>query len=233
MKRCFLFDVDGTLTEPRKRIDPIFSHFFEGWASQNVAYLVSGSDLPKIKEQLGQDIIDSCNGIFACMGNEYWKGEQLIYANKFKPNNEVYDYLLKQLSRSDWKIAMPPHIEERTGMMNFSILGRGAEHDLRKQYNEWDAEHKQRETIAQKFNEKFSNKYNLQAVVGGAISIDIQEIGKDKGQIMEHIDYDETIFFGDMCQKGGNDYSLAQKVSTAWNVESPKDTYNILNLKYE
>ena len=29
MDRMYLFDVDGTLTEPRQRIDPDFAQFFE------------------------------------------------------------------------------------------------------------------------------------------------------------------------------------------------------------
>ncbi len=70
---CFLFDVDGTLTSPRSTIDEEYVSFFRDWVSSNDVFLVSGSDLPKIKEQIPIDILNQCQGIFACMGNELWK----------------------------------------------------------------------------------------------------------------------------------------------------------------
>ena len=50
--KCFLFDIDGTLTEPRQLMDSEFANWFKDWVSEHDVYLVSGSDLPKIQEQI-------------------------------------------------------------------------------------------------------------------------------------------------------------------------------------
>ena len=47
--KCFLFDVDGTLTEPRQRMTEEFALFFSDWMEGKDVFLVSGSDFPKIK----------------------------------------------------------------------------------------------------------------------------------------------------------------------------------------
>jgi phosphomannomutase len=65
----YLFDVDGTLTPPRLSIEKDFEEFFYNWCQDKKVYLVTGSDLPKVKEQLSQRIIDSCSGLFCSMAN--------------------------------------------------------------------------------------------------------------------------------------------------------------------
>ena len=51
MKKIYIFDVDGTLTPSRRRMTEDFEQFFSKWAQKNIFYLVSGSNLEKIKEQ--------------------------------------------------------------------------------------------------------------------------------------------------------------------------------------
>ena len=45
-----MFDVDGTLTPARSLMDDQFKNFFLEWSESKLIYLVSGSDLKKIKE---------------------------------------------------------------------------------------------------------------------------------------------------------------------------------------
>jgi len=229
---CFLFDVDGTLTEACKRIDGTFSKYFERWATFHPTYLVSGSKFSQIQAQVGEDIIDACKGVFSCMGNEYWVGDALLYQNKLDLKSDVYDFLLSKLENSPWTVRSPPHFEERSGMLNFSILGRGASFELRGAYKKWDDANKERRSIADEFNSKFSDKYNLEALVGGEISLDIQQKGMDKGQIINHLDYERIIFFGDKCYEGGNDHALFSKVDEGWSVKGWEETYSILKKSY-
>ena len=49
---CFIFDVDGTLTDARQPMDAEFETFFKSWMQDKNVYLVSGSDLEKIEEQV-------------------------------------------------------------------------------------------------------------------------------------------------------------------------------------
>ena len=50
---------------------------------------------------------------------------------------------------------------------------------------------------------------NIEAAVGGQISIDIYEKGCNKAQVLDDIT-GEICFFGDKMEKGGNDYPLAR-----------------------
>ena len=88
--------------------------------------------------------------------------------------------------------------------------------DERIDYNKYDTDNKERETISKYIREQWRD---LDAVIGGQISIDIVPKGFDKSQIMKHIeetykkrnvDDCEYIFYGDRTEEGGNDYPLAK-----------------------
>ena len=49
MRRIYIFDVDGTLTPSRRKMTEDFLEFFNGWSKRNDFYLVSGTDLDKMK----------------------------------------------------------------------------------------------------------------------------------------------------------------------------------------
>ena len=226
--KCFLFDVDGTLTEPRQRMTEEFALFFSDWMEGKDVFLVSGSDLLKIKEQVPAPIIDKCQGIFACMGNELWKKDENIYRNNLLLPQEVKTWLDEKVKDSKFEQKRPPHFEYRAGMVNFSVVGRGASTALRQYYYEWNEGVKERENIAEGFNKEFNKKYNLEALVGGQISLDIQQIGKDKGQIIDHLDYEEHVFFGDKCDRGGNAHSLYERATEKWKVANHEHTLRLL-----
>ena len=213
---CFLFDVDGTLTDARQPMESEFVDFFESWMNGKNVYLVSGSDLPKIKEQVPNNILEKCQGIFTCMGNEYWRSDECLYQNDFELPVEIEGWLSAKVNNSSFQYRKPPHFEYRSGALNFSIVGRGASQHLRTYYFEWDETNKERDALAKEFNKNFKKQYNIEALIGGQISLDIQPVGNDKGQVLKHILFkdtpDEIIFFGDKCYEGGNDYSIAQKV---------------------
>ena len=215
--KTYIFDVDGTLTPSRQKMTKEFKEFFEKWALKNTFYLVTGSDLPKLQEQMnGMEI--HADGIFTCCGNEYWQPDpavhpkhcDLIYEHKFKPPQNLLTYLGEQLRMSDYPVKAGNHIEDRGSMVNFSIVGRDCTLVQRRDYYEYDNQMGERETIAKYIRESWSN---LDAVIGGQISIDIYPKGKDKSQILEHIEKThsngEIIFIGDGIENGGNDYPLA------------------------
>ena len=93
--------------------------------------------------------------------------------------------------------------------MNFSVVGRDCTQEQREEYYKWDKEKGERKIIAQAIKEKFPD---LDAVIGGQISIDIYPKGNDKSQILEHIrdKNNEYIFIGDGIENGGNDWPLAK-----------------------
>ena len=252
----FIFDVDGTLTPSRRSIDTEFQRFFLDFIYANQVYLVTGSDSDKTIEQLGQDIFNQVARVYNCNGNDTWERGVNTYTNEWIIPHNAKSWLTEKLEESSFPLRTGNHIEERPGMVNFSIVGRNATMEERKLYVEYDQKDNERSLIAELFNKEFPT---LQATVGadtgfdiapiwGGIStsctisnmewlhelgkhtgFDIAPIGLDKSQIMKDFNKDDQIyFFGDMMEPGGNDYPLAIKVSDPIQVSDWKETKEYL-----
>ena len=213
MDRIFIFDIDGTLTPSRLRMTEEFAKFFDKWSEKNKYYLVTGSDLDKTKEQLPIAYIDRAEAIFTCCGNQMWRDNESIYDNKFNPPADLIKYLELELKYSPYKKQCGNHIEDRGSMVNFSIVGRDCTQEQREDYNKYDTEKGERKRISEVIKRQFPN---LDAVIGGQISIDIYPKGMDKSQVLNVIEQErlvppsEYIFIGDGIENGGNDYPLAE-----------------------
>ena len=230
----FIFDVDGTLTPSRKKIEHEFWAPFLIFCRKHDVYLVTGSDRKKTVEQLGLDIFYTCKRVYNCSGCDVYERDVNVYRDTWKPSDEVRQFLQDELDNSQFRIRTDPHIEERPGCINFSILGRGANWTEREVYREWDKDEHEREMIARRFNERFPDLY---ATVGGQTGLDIAPLGRDKSQILRDFNEDDELhFFGDRMEEGGNDHSLAVEVEKrcglAYNVEDYTKTWNLLS-KYD
>jgi len=225
----FLFDVDGTLTPSRKKINSQFAVWFLYFAQNNAVSLVTGSDNPKTLEQIGPEICMSVNKIYNCNGNDIWQKQKNIYTNPWKISKELRAFLEQELELSSYQTRTGKHIEERPGMVNFSIVGRNADKVQRKDYFYYDIEADERIHIAERINKNFPE---VSAVVGGETGIDIISKGKDKRQVLDDISEDRILFFGDRMDPDGNDFSLAYAVKEAGGVakqvKSWRDTKEIL-----
>ncbi len=60
----FVFDVDGTLTPSRGKIDLEFGKWFLEFCNDNPVYLVTGSDKPKTAEQVGEQIYNAAVSVY-------------------------------------------------------------------------------------------------------------------------------------------------------------------------
>lgn len=232
MKRVFVFDVDGTLTLPRGKIDSEFEEWFFDFIHKNDVYLVSGSDRAKTQEQISLRVYNACLGVYQCNGNEHWKGSQRIKSTNWTPDFALEQFLRKKVSESRYPIKSGRHIEKRTGMINFSTIGRNATKEQRADYYRWDQQARERELLAKYINKSYSN---ITASVGGEISIDIYATGNDKSRVAKELaeHYDEIHFFGDRCDYGGNDFSIATMIKltntgVVNKVNSWQDTWELL-----
>ena len=215
-----MFDVDGTLTPSRQTMSQQFDNFMFRWGHRNNFWLVSGSDLDKMKEQVPEHILDLAEGLFTCGGNQLYVNGELIYDNKFKVPETLLTYLGEELRMTDYPVKAGNHIEDRGSMLNFSIVGRNCTQNQREDYYRYDNLTGERKRISKYIREQWKD---IDAVIGGQISIDIVPKGFDKSQIMKHIDETykkrnvddcEYIFYGDRTEEGGNDYPLAQQLES-------------------
>jgi len=233
-KICFVFDVDGTLTEPRKKINSSFSREFVAWAEDKQCYISTGSDYRKTKEQIGKTV-DAFKNVFCCMSNEIRSPSgQKVYKSNFSIPDNLENDLGHFLEESDYNYKTGNHLEFRTGMLNFSIVGRNANKQEREDYAEWDNFYKEREKIKEYINKNYPT---LEASIGGSISIDIIEIGCDKGQtvhFLENAGAQKIVFVGDRCHPGGNDYGIIRELKKSslafewYNVLGPADTLTLI-----
>ena len=211
----YIFDMDGTLTPARLPMTSEFAADFYNWQQKHDNFLATGSDFKKVKEQLPELVINAFTGIYASMGNVLIAKGELIYQNLFKPRGELFSMLedFRKQTRYTGEL-YPNYIEERTGMINFSVLGRNCPYEERARYKAWDSINKERENIAAKIRNAFPE---YEVAVGGSISMDITPLGFGKEQIARHLRKtypdDQIIFFGDKTFKGGNDYELAHELS--------------------
>lgn len=224
----YLFDIDGTLTEPRQKISLEFEEFFYNWMQNKKVFLVTGSDMPKVKEQLSQRIIDSCSGVFCSMANEFYIGNKNVYKNELKLPEGFMDWLKEQFNNSPYTPKRGNNFEMRSGMLNFSIAGRDSTVDERNAYNAYDIESNERNIIAEEINTKYGDL--LEACVGGQISIDIQNVGNNKSLASKWIRSNiggDIIFFGDKTMVGGNDRAIVEDIMDSMN--GPSACYQISN----
>ncbi len=132
MSKVYIFDVDGTLTPSRLPMTKEFQKFFKEWVKKNKFYLVTGSNIEKLQEQMCMYDIEA-QGLFTCCGNEMWIPDPHIvnisaypvYENKFEPPDDLITYLEHQLEIAQFFARCGNHIEKR----NFIRWYRNANHE--------------------------------------------------------------------------------------------------------
>lgn len=228
-----VFDVDGTLTPSRLKIDSKFREFFLEWMKDKNVIFVTGSDKDKTIEQIGLDIWQNATACMQSCGNHIFiKGEE-VSRNPWEADESLIALLEQFLVISKYRKRTSNHIEHRTGLCNFSVIGRDCSQREREDYAEWDDFNKERLDMAAIINENFPE---LEASVGGQISIDIHPKGANKSQakkwILNHLGEDTIIkFYGDKTEEGGNDYDLAMVLEyphKVYQVKDWKETHNLL-----
>ena len=242
--KIFLFDVDGTLTPARKSMESSHAWDFLDWISgveEKRVYIVSGSDRRKILEQLPSSILSRCSGAFCCMANQFWDNEKgLVYSNEWNPPKSLISQLNDYVLNSEYEKVGSGNIESRPGMINFSTVGRAATAEERLEYNLWDRQSLESESICVELKTRYPD---LDISIGGQISIDINPKGNNKSQCTKWIRQNakepdsEFVFFGDKCHKGGNDYDIVEDINknrdgVFFSVDGPEETLSILTSEY-
>jgi phosphomannomutase len=233
-----LFDVDGTLTVARGEVTEGMRARIAALRKEVVVGVVGGSDFPKQKEQLGEDVLDcydysfSENGLMA-----YRHGKELAVASLKKHLGEdnikrLVNFILGYLSKVDIPVKRGTFIEFRNGMLNVSPIGRGCTRDERNDYEKYDLEHGIRTTMVAALQKEFAD-LDLVYSIGGQISFDVFPRGWDKTYCLQFLDEKEftTVhFFGDKTFKGGNDYEIFEHPRTIGHtVTKFEDTIKILD----
>ena len=252
MKDIVLFDMDGTLTPPRKKIE---SKIIESLGSlQKTADIgiVSGSPYDYICQQMGiawevSDGLDpSSLLIMPCNGTQlysYSKDTQSF--TKRKSTNmieflgrEKYRIMISILTDLQNQVVesysnMPVSgnfISFRGSMVNWCMIGRDADTSMRKEFVDIDKGMRKR-LQAQLVEElKTADILNVSSALGGSTSLDIYPTGWDKTYCLTHVKNPGTVYFvGDKCRPDGNDFELFESpLTVSYETDGPSTTLHII-----
>ncbi|XP_019516123.1 PREDICTED: phosphomannomutase 1 isoform X2 [Hipposideros armiger] len=225
-----LFDVDGTLTPARQKIDPEVAAFLQKLRSRVQIGVVGGSDYSKIAEQLGEgdEVRQSMSTFCPCPTTcpmflaqtiQNHLGEELL--------QDLINFCLHYMALLRLPKKRGTFIEFRNGMLNISPIGRSCTLEERIEFSELDKKEKIREKFVEALKTEFAGK-GLRFSRGGMISFDVFPEGWDKRYCLDSLDQDsfDTIhFFGNETSPGGNDFEIyADPRTVGHSVVSPQDT---------
>ncbi|KAJ6328600.1 hypothetical protein OIU77_010316 [Salix suchowensis] len=206
-----LFDLDDTLTAPRKVATPSMLEFIKELRKVVKIGVVGGSDFSKISEQLGKTVINDYDYVFSENGLVAHKDGKLIGTQSLKSFigdeklKEFINFTLHYIADLDIPIKRGTFIEFRNGMLNVSPIGRNCSQEERDDFEKYDKVHNIRPKM---------------------ISFDVFPQGWDKTYCLRYLDeFSEIHFFGDKTYKGGNDHEIYESERTVGHtVTSPDDT---------
>lgn len=235
----FLFDVDGTLTLPRKTITQEMKEFLQRVKSVKGVKLgvVGGSDLHKIREQLGSDVLDRFDYVFSENGLEAYRDGALIDSTSLKSKysepqlQRFINFCLHYVADLNIPVKRGTFVEFRTGMINVSPIGRNCCQHERDHFEHYDKSEGIREKFVQTLKHEFADM-DLQFSIGGQISFDVFPKGWDKTFCLQHLmneGFSAIHFFGDKTHPGGNDHEIFMDERTIGHtVTSPDHTRRLV-----
>ena len=254
MKKIVLFDMDGTLTPPRKSFDVNLLDTLTKLCRYAEIGIVSGSDIDYIFQQckplLSSDILRLRTYILPCNGTKYCappsslNNSHKITSTRFM-RSEIGDHDFHRLMQiiidyqnhivSHYDIPLTGHfISYRGSTINWCPIGRNATDIDRKKFSDFDKTFGTstfRKAILSQLREEIDNlRMNVTIKLGGETSFDIFPHGWDKTFALSYFPDYEVYFLGDRCGENGNDKELfdaLQPLNSFW-VKDTKDTKIVL-----
>lgn len=125
-----LFDVDGTLSEPRKVAARETLEFVASLRERVAVGVVGGSDLTKQQEQLGADCLSRFDYFFSENGLAAYKDGVELKKTSFLEHlgneklKKLTNFILHYIADLDIPVKRGTFVEFRNGMLNVSPIGR-------------------------------------------------------------------------------------------------------------
>ena len=254
MRDIVLFDMDGTLTPPRKKIEREVITKLKELSQHADIGIVTGSGYDYLFQQCRDIWFDigsvrpTLITLFPCNGTQVYKWggkkfESTYSASMAKFLGETnFDILMRALVHAQFQYVVkdPEHpltghfISCRGSLVNWCPVGRNANDSQRKMFVDYDQKTGVRESMKSMIEKYlFVNEIeNVTLALGGSTSIDIFPTGWDKTYCLRHIEDRNYWFIGDSCTGNGNDrtlYEAASFLERGFSTESPQETLTIID----
>lgn len=256
-KRIILFDMDGTLTEPRKDFDKSLLPSLLKLSEKANIGIVTGSDIDYLKQQLGflinLPLLKQKIHLLPCNGTKYYAppsvDDQHTLTSSVNMKDHLGEYEFKQImislieqqsSINFSEIPLTGHfISYRGSMINWCPIGRNAGDMERKQFVQHDisTSPSYREKMIQDLQKKLHSRNVYDSItikLGGSTSFDIYPKGWNKTYCLNHFPDWQAWFVGDRCGENGNDkeiYDLLRSNNKSFETKSTHNTKEIINNK--
>lgn len=254
MKRIVLFDMDGTLTPPRKELDRDLIPALRELAKISDIGIVTGSDHNYVLQQMGLLMENSeiryKLHILPCNGTKYYPPPQsaahsheLTYQKNMREEmGELYfstimRFILQRQSQLHlYNIPLTGHfVDYRGSMINWCPIGRNATDKDRERFITFDGldSNFRMDEIKSFRNYLRKNHLNdsIQVKLGGETSFDIYPKGWDKTFALQHFEDYECWFVGDRCGENGNDQAIYERLRVqgrSFEVKTTKETLHLI-----
>ena len=241
-KTLFLFDIDGTLCEPKLEVKDNMVQQLKILSEMKDIELacVTCNDISNAKREL-KDSISFFNDFYTENGVvTYDKNLNIIHKRTMKEllRQEKYEILTKffldYIETIDVPFKVGNYLDERSAVINVSPVGNPVTKEQREEMRIWESEKHPVEKMRKACEDKFGKEYGLRFTKGGIKSFDVFPTKWDKTYCLQFIKekgYDNIIFFGDNTYPGGADYDLAinDGVTKGISVKGPEDTIQKIN----
>lgn len=252
--KTILFDMDGTLTEPRKKINNDIARLIINLTKIAKVGIVTGSGFDYIEDQCSKlwDSICSSNIenliLMPCNGTQLYEFKSGDYKKSYDVSmkshitTKKFEQLIRSLIRiqstaiDNFKFPLTGNfISYRGSMINFCPIGRDASSYERKQFKKLDKKFEIRTDLMTHLSRTMKQEAIdelITCALGGSTSIDIYPKGWDKTYAFNHVNVKDCYFIGDKCFNNGNDRQIYEKVKKygieAFSVSKPADTIKII-----
>jgi len=252
MKDIVLFDMDGTLTEPRKKIDMTMVRKLKELSSHANIGIVTGSSYDYLVEQckdVWEHLSPESVTLLPCNGTQVYK-----WSEDSSRYEEIYSVnMIKKIGRMSYTVLLLSCIKYqksiiefhdlpytgtflhyRGSMLNWCPIGRNANDRQRNAWIKEDTQHKIRERFRDHLlRDLVTAEVSAEVTLGGSTSFDIYPTGWDKTYALQHFENMNHWFVGDSCTAVGNDrtlYEATSKNSRGFITLSTKNTETIVDI---
>jgi len=251
-KDIVFFDMDGTLTPPRKKFNWSLEPALRDLTQWCEVGIVTGSDYNYLMEQMGKFLENSPAGyhihLLPCNGTKWYKPppyhdqthkkvysvsmEHFLGAKPFQELMKVIIKMQSEISGLNRLTLKGNFIDFRGSTINWCPIGRSSNEQDRLRFIEYDKKEAFRLRYIDRIKihlKKFGLSQKVAIKTGGQTSFDIFPVGWDKTFALRHFPDWSYWFVGDRCEGNGNDKEIYEACGgQAFKTTGPEATRDII-----